>query len=210
MRDADGVFFATPEYNSSVPGALKNALDWASRPIATNVVPQQARRGDQLERRRVRRRLGRRRAPQGARRDGRARRPRPSWPSGTRTRSSTTRASSSTTRSGRGSATRCRRSSRRSRRAARGGLGLGLDVGPAARPRRAGAGRPSARARRRAVRRRRRARARSPAPRGTRTPRRAASSESIVAFGVLGDLAEPSSRPGRARPRRPRARASCA
>ncbi len=37
VRDADGVFFATPEYNSSVPGALKNALDWGSRPIATNV-----------------------------------------------------------------------------------------------------------------------------------------------------------------------------
>jgi chromate reductase, NAD(P)H dehydrogenase (quinone) len=36
VREVDGVFFATPEYNSSVPGALKNALDWASRPIATN------------------------------------------------------------------------------------------------------------------------------------------------------------------------------
>jgi chromate reductase, NAD(P)H dehydrogenase (quinone) len=33
---ADAVFFATPEYNSSIPGALKNALDWASRPLATN------------------------------------------------------------------------------------------------------------------------------------------------------------------------------
>jgi chromate reductase len=41
LRDAvaaaDAVLFATPEYNSSVPGALKNALDWASRPLATNV-----------------------------------------------------------------------------------------------------------------------------------------------------------------------------
>jgi chromate reductase, NAD(P)H dehydrogenase (quinone) len=37
VREADAVFFATPEYNSSVPGALKNALDWASRPLATNV-----------------------------------------------------------------------------------------------------------------------------------------------------------------------------
>ena len=36
VRDSDGVFFATPEYNASVPGALKNALDWASRPMATN------------------------------------------------------------------------------------------------------------------------------------------------------------------------------
>jgi chromate reductase len=36
VRESDGVFFSTPEYNSSVPGALKNALDWASRPLATN------------------------------------------------------------------------------------------------------------------------------------------------------------------------------
>jgi chromate reductase len=36
VREADAVLFATPEYNSSIPGALKNALDWASRPIATN------------------------------------------------------------------------------------------------------------------------------------------------------------------------------
>jgi chromate reductase, NAD(P)H dehydrogenase (quinone) len=36
VRSVDGVFFATPEFNSSVPGALKNALDWASRPLATN------------------------------------------------------------------------------------------------------------------------------------------------------------------------------
>ena len=35
---ADAVFFTTPEYNSSIPGALKNALDWVSRPIATNAM----------------------------------------------------------------------------------------------------------------------------------------------------------------------------
>jgi chromate reductase, NAD(P)H dehydrogenase (quinone) len=33
---ADAVLFATPEYNSSIPGVLKNAIDWASRPFATN------------------------------------------------------------------------------------------------------------------------------------------------------------------------------
>ena len=34
IRDADAVLFATPEYNHSIPGALKNALDWLSRPLA--------------------------------------------------------------------------------------------------------------------------------------------------------------------------------
>jgi chromate reductase, NAD(P)H dehydrogenase (quinone) len=32
IRDADAILFATPEYNGSVPGVLKNAVDWASRP----------------------------------------------------------------------------------------------------------------------------------------------------------------------------------
>ncbi len=38
LAGADAVLFATPEYNSSVPGQLKNAVDWASRPLATNVL----------------------------------------------------------------------------------------------------------------------------------------------------------------------------
>ena len=32
IRSADAVLFVTPEYNYSVPGVLKNAIDWASRP----------------------------------------------------------------------------------------------------------------------------------------------------------------------------------
>jgi chromate reductase, NAD(P)H dehydrogenase (quinone) len=38
IAGADAVLFATPEYNSSVPGQLKNAIDWASRPVATAVL----------------------------------------------------------------------------------------------------------------------------------------------------------------------------
>ena len=36
VAEADAVFFTTPEYNASIPGTLKNAIDWLSRPIATN------------------------------------------------------------------------------------------------------------------------------------------------------------------------------
>src|SRR5438045_5431892 len=38
VAEADALFFSTPEYNSSIPGQLKNAIDWLSRPIATNVL----------------------------------------------------------------------------------------------------------------------------------------------------------------------------
>jgi chromate reductase len=36
IRQADAVLFVTPEYNRSIPGALKNANDWASRPWGQN------------------------------------------------------------------------------------------------------------------------------------------------------------------------------
>jgi chromate reductase len=38
IADADAVLIATPEYNSSLPGQLKNALDWASRPFPGNAL----------------------------------------------------------------------------------------------------------------------------------------------------------------------------
>jgi chromate reductase len=36
IRVADAILFALPEYNYSVPGVLKNAIDWASRPYGDN------------------------------------------------------------------------------------------------------------------------------------------------------------------------------
>jgi chromate reductase, NAD(P)H dehydrogenase (quinone) len=37
IEDADGILFVTPEYNYSIPGVLKNAIDWASRPAYQSV-----------------------------------------------------------------------------------------------------------------------------------------------------------------------------
>jgi len=36
IRDADAILLVTPEYNYSVPGVLKNAIDWASRPYGNS------------------------------------------------------------------------------------------------------------------------------------------------------------------------------
>lgn len=36
IREADAILIATPEYNYSVPGVLKNAIDWATRPYGDN------------------------------------------------------------------------------------------------------------------------------------------------------------------------------
>jgi chromate reductase len=38
IAEADAILIATPEYNSSLPGQLKNAIDWASRPFPGNAL----------------------------------------------------------------------------------------------------------------------------------------------------------------------------
>jgi len=42
IAKSDAVLFVTPEYNRSIPGALKNAIDWASRPSGHNSFDQMA------------------------------------------------------------------------------------------------------------------------------------------------------------------------
>lgn len=37
VSNADGVLFVTPEYNRSIPGVLKNVIDWGTRPYGQNV-----------------------------------------------------------------------------------------------------------------------------------------------------------------------------
>jgi chromate reductase len=42
IKQADAILFVTPEYNRSIPGALKNAIDWASRPYGQNAFARKA------------------------------------------------------------------------------------------------------------------------------------------------------------------------
>ncbi len=38
VREVGAIFFATPEYNHSIPGQLKNVVDWLSRPVGSSAI----------------------------------------------------------------------------------------------------------------------------------------------------------------------------
>jgi chromate reductase, NAD(P)H dehydrogenase (quinone) len=42
IADVDAILYITPEYNRSIPGVLKNAIDWASRPYGENALARKA------------------------------------------------------------------------------------------------------------------------------------------------------------------------
>jgi chromate reductase len=42
IKASDAILFVTPEYNRSIPGGLKNAIDWASRPYGANAFTRKA------------------------------------------------------------------------------------------------------------------------------------------------------------------------
>jgi chromate reductase len=42
VNDQDAILFVTPEYNRSIPGAFKNAIDWGTRPYGTNAFTRKA------------------------------------------------------------------------------------------------------------------------------------------------------------------------
>ncbi len=68
IAGADVVLISTPEYNGSMPGHLKGAVDWASRPFGPGIiVVGQARGGDRRKRHRLRRRVGAGSSPEVAR-----------------------------------------------------------------------------------------------------------------------------------------------
>ena len=70
LKDAvaasDAILVATPEFNGSIPGQLKNAVDWVSRPLRRQPGAREAGRRDRREHELVRRDLGPARAEEGA------------------------------------------------------------------------------------------------------------------------------------------------